>query len=68
MQELLERFSADVSDVCACLMGFKVHLDHFWRKKSIRPKANYSHLIFPSLGLNVKREYKRGVPRAEAMT
>ena len=29
----LERFSALVSDVWACLMGFKVRLDHFWRKK-----------------------------------
>ena len=29
---LLERFSAVVSDVCACLMGFKVRLDHFGRK------------------------------------
>ena len=29
VEELLERFSAVVSDVCACLMGFKVRLDHF---------------------------------------
>ena len=29
VEELLERFSAVVSDVCACLMGFKVDLDHF---------------------------------------
>ena len=28
----LERSSAVVSDVCACLMGFKVRLDHFWRE------------------------------------
>ena len=36
VEELLENFSAVVSDVCACLMGFKVRLDHFWRKNSIR--------------------------------
>ena len=28
VEELLERFSAILSDVCACLMGFK---DLFWR-------------------------------------
>ena len=33
VEELLERFSAVVSDVCACLMGFKVHLDHFLEGK-----------------------------------
>ena len=32
----LERFSALVSDVCACLIGVKVRLDHFWRKIIIR--------------------------------
>ena len=31
VEVLLERFSAVVSDVCACLMGFKVRLDYFWR-------------------------------------
>ena len=36
VKNVLETFSAVVSDVCACLMGFKVRLDHFWRKKSIR--------------------------------
>ena len=35
VEELLERFSAVVSDVCACLMGFKVRLDHFLREKLI---------------------------------
>ena len=35
VEELLERFSAVVSDVCACLMGFKVRLEHFLREKLI---------------------------------
>ena len=34
VEELLERFSAVVSDVCACLMGFKVRLDQFGREKN----------------------------------
>ena len=33
VEELLERFSAVVSDVCACLMGFKVCLDLFLEGK-----------------------------------
>ena len=33
VEELLERFSAVVSDVCACLMEFKVCPDYFWREK-----------------------------------
>ena len=35
VEELLERFSAVVSDVCACFMGFKVCLDYFWRENLI---------------------------------
>ena len=35
VEELLERFSAVVSDVCACLMGFKVCPDYFWRENLI---------------------------------
>ena len=36
VEVLLDRFLAVVSDVCACLMGFKVRLDHFWRNSAIK--------------------------------
>ena len=35
VEELLERFSAVVSDVCACFMGFKVCPDYLWRENLI---------------------------------
>ena len=45
VEELLERFSAVVSDVCACFVGFNVCPDYFWRENLIWDKQLNEHVV-----------------------